>query len=49
MVAVALSEGSGEFGVLLRPVGVQPLLELVEDHQDFLVGTQSLSLAQGDE
>ena len=33
VLAVALPQGLGQFGVLLLPLGVQPLLELVEDEQ----------------
>ena len=46
-VAVALPEGLREPGVLVVPVGVEPLLELVDDEDDVLIGKQPLALADG--
>ena len=36
VLAVALPQGLDQLGVLLRPLGVQPLLELVEHQQHLL-------------
>ena len=44
--AVALPQGLHKFRVLLLLLGVQPLLELVEDDQHFLAGWNALAPAQ---
>ena len=38
MLAVALPQGGDQFGVLLSSVGMEPLLELVQDQQHLLPG-----------
>ena len=44
MLAVALPQGGDQFRVLLTPLGMEPLLELVQDQQHLLPGTQHPSL-----
>jgi len=39
MFSIALSQGSDQFSALLTPLGMQPLLELVQDDQHLLPGT----------
>ena len=46
-LAVALPQSLGQFRVLFSPLGVQPLLELVEDDEHLLGLVQALALAQG--
>ena len=42
VLAVAMPQGRDQLGVGLRPPGEEPLLELVEDEEDLLAGTQRL-------
>ena len=45
-LAIALSEGLHQFGVCFRSFGMKPLLELIEDDQDFLPTRKACSSAQ---
>ena len=45
MLAIALPQGGDQFRVLLTSLGMEPLLELIQDQQHFLPGTQHSSLA----
>ena len=45
--AVALPQGLHQFGVLLAALGVEPLLELVQDDQHLLARCQEPPLPQG--
>ena len=44
MLAIAVPQGGDQFGVLLTPPGMEPLLELVQDQQHLLTGAQDASL-----
>jgi hypothetical protein len=46
MLAVAVPQRLHQLGVLLLLLGVQPLLELVEDDQHFFANWKALSTAQ---
>ena len=48
-IAVALPQRAGQLRVAIAPTGVQPLLELIEDDEDLLVGSQALALPERDE
>ena len=43
MLAVALAQGIDQFGILLTPPGVEPLLELVEDQEHLLARSRDPS------
>ena len=46
MLAIALTKGGDQFGVLLTPPGMEPLLELVQDQQHLALGWQDATPSQ---
>src|SRR5262249_44945751 len=44
---ITLAQGLDQVRVLFFPLGVQPLLELVKNHQHFLANRNALSPAEG--
>ena len=49
VLAVALPQGGDQFRVLLAPLGVEPLLELVEDQQHLLARREHATSPHGRE
>ena len=47
MLAVTLPQAGDKFRILSPPVGVEPLLELVEDQEQLLTGAQGSSQPYG--
>ena len=45
MLAIALPKGGDQFRVLLAPLGMEPLLELVQDQQHLALGRQDATPA----
>ena len=46
MLAIALTKSGDQFRVLLTPLGMEPLLELVQDQQHLALGWQDATLSQ---
>ena len=46
MLAIAMTQGGDQFGVLLTPLGMEPLLELIQDQQHLPLGWQDATPSQ---
>ena len=46
MLAIALPKGGDQFRVLLTPLGMEPLLELIQDEQHLALGWQDATPPQ---
>jgi hypothetical protein len=49
VLAIALAQGGNQFRILVSTVGMEPLLELVVDKQEFLPRTKEPSLSYANE